>query len=197
MVSENDIASQMSAWWLYVYYAATYIIAVIAIVSLYISIQTSGKVSQALEAIQRGLVSITNPLIKYTGHKWLMDTNGITCKSPPIGILISYKNVSNVPVIIENTKFKVFYGEKEFDDIVSTTKHEEDNDLILSSGEILQSGTTQPELFQKYLSIEKNPMQSPNIMVEFWHILSLLVQIKVTCIKPNKKYFLTVSNQAS
>jgi len=173
-MNEHELVTQLSNEWMKWYYVATYIIAVVAVVGLYISIRSSKEVSLALSTIQKGLVSLTDPLIKYSGHKWFMEGENITCDSPPTGILISYKNVSNVPVMIEESSLKVFYGEKEFKDIVSTSKHEEDGTLILSPGETLQSGTMQKELFQKHLSTPKNPMLPPNIIVEFWvHFQSL------------------------
>jgi hypothetical protein len=153
--------------WLTWYYLATYLIAVIALVSLYISINSSKKVSEALKTIQRGLTSLTDPLIKFVGYTWITDTGTISRETPPTGIMFTYQNLSNVPVIVTETDFRVFYGEKELNDIVSTFKDEEGGTQILAPAQNLQSGTIQKELFQKYLSTPKNPMDPPHLFVEF------------------------------
>jgi hypothetical protein len=153
--------------WLTWYYVATYVIALVALLSLYISINSSKKVSEALRTIQRGLTSLTDPLIKFVDYTWITDTGTISCETPPTGIMFTYQNLSNVPVIVTETVFRVFYGEKELNDIVSTVKHEEDSTQILAPAQRLQSGTIQKELFNKYLSTPKNPMDPPNLLVEF------------------------------
>ena len=48
--------------WLMFYYIATYILALVALVSLYLSIKSSQKVSEGLRLIQDELASLTQPL---------------------------------------------------------------------------------------------------------------------------------------
>ena len=55
--------------WLIFYYIATYILALIASVSLYFSIKSSQKVSEGLRFIQDELVSLTEPLFAGFGAK--------------------------------------------------------------------------------------------------------------------------------
>jgi len=55
--------------WLIFYYIATYILALVALVSLYLSIKSSQKVSEGLRLIQDELASLTQPLFAGFGTK--------------------------------------------------------------------------------------------------------------------------------
>jgi hypothetical protein len=163
---ETKIVELSNTNWQIFYYIATYVISLVAVISLYLSIQSSRKVAEALTTVQRGLISLTDPLIKLVDHKWAMESERLSCESPPIGIFVYYKNMSNVPVLIENSNLTVWYGEKLLDDAVTNIEHKEDSTQILAPGETLQSGTFQKELFQKYLCTPKSPMDRPNIIVQ-------------------------------
>ncbi|WP_022958190.1 hypothetical protein [Spongiibacter tropicus] len=169
------------------YYIATYVIASVAVLSLHLSVRSSRKVSEALTTVQRGLISLTDPLIKLVDHKWAMDSEVLSCESPPIGIFLYYKNMSNVPVLVENSDFKVWYGEKYLDDVVTKIEHQEDGTQILAPGEVLQSGTIQKELFNKYLSSPKSPMERPNIVV--------LLEINFSSLVTRESYKYTVKQE--
>ena len=55
--------------WLIFYYIATYILAFVALVSLYLSIKSSQKVSEGLRLIQDELASLAQPLFAEFGAK--------------------------------------------------------------------------------------------------------------------------------
>lgn len=164
---ETKIVELSNTNWQIFYYIATYIISLVAVLSLYLSIKSSRKTAEALTTVQKGFASLTEPLIKVVGHEWLKDSDKISCQTPPIGILIFYKNMSNVPVLIEEPNFTVHYGEKLLNDVITKIQHKEDGYKILAPGETMQAGTTQKELFQKHLCTPKNPLVPPNLIVEF------------------------------
>ena len=149
--------------WLLASYVANCVVALVALVSLYLSIRSSREVTTALLSIQRGLVSLTEPLIKVIDHKWAMDHNEVTCEHPPIGIFVTYQNLSNVPVIVLDTDLTVFYGERKLDDAVQSAGSSSSGTLVLAPGQTLQCGTIQNELFKRYLSKPKPIFQSPNL----------------------------------
>ncbi len=53
--------------WLIYYYIATYILAIVALVGLYLSIKSSKNVGNALQFIQQGLISLSEPLFTSFG----------------------------------------------------------------------------------------------------------------------------------
>tara|TARA_R110001592_G_scaffold1874_49_gene11723 strand:- start:117 stop:542 length:426 start_codon:yes stop_codon:yes gene_type:complete len=116
-----------------------------------------------------------------------MDQPYINCESPPTGIILYYKNMSNVPVLLESSDFKVWYGEKLLDDAVTNHDHKEDGTQIMAPGEVLQCGTIQKELFNKYLCTAKGPMERPNIFV--------LLEINFSSLITRENYRYTVKQE--
>lgn len=147
------------------YYIANIVVAIIAIISLFLSIRSSGKVSEELKLIKNSLAPYTEPLIKITDFRWLTETEELSCEKLPIGIMIYYKNVSNVPAEVYSSDLEVFYGLKKFDDVtekvgVNNSQH------ILVPGEQLNVFTQQKELFQKYLAEPDRLFLEPTLIIE-------------------------------
>ncbi len=161
MVNEPLVATTDS--WVIWYYIATYVIAIVALISLYLSIRSSKKVNEALLDIQNGLLSLTDPLVKIAGFSWIKEEGELSCENPPKGVMVAYQNMSNVPVLIEKSETEVFFGEKLLDDIVLTKTHKEDGFSLLAPGEVSQMGTLQNQM-KKYLATPKDPLAPPNII---------------------------------
>jgi len=151
--------------WELVYYISTYILAVIAILGFYYSQKSSVKVSESLMIIQRGLSSLTEPLIKFTDYNWVIgnDDGPISLKNPPLGIIFSLKNVSHVAVHVVESKFEIFYGDKLLDDPVPNLGAETRNPYILAPNEDVQNGAKKSEAFIKYLSTSKEISTPPHL----------------------------------
>lgn len=147
------------------YYIANYILAVIAIVSLFLSIRSSRKVSEELRLLKNSLTPYTEPLIKLTNYTWLTETGELSCEKLPIGIMVYFKNVSNVPVEVHSSDLEVSYGIKKFDDVTEKVGSEQ-NQQILVSGEQLNVFTQQKELFQKYLAQPDRLFIEPTLIIE-------------------------------
>jgi hypothetical protein len=160
----QEIVKAFSGWEIF-YFIANYILAAIAIAGFWSSTRTSGKVQDSLRIIQRSLNSFSEPLIKVTKTDWMVTggdgTNIISRNNPPKGIMVSYTNVSRVPIQILHTELKVFYGKKLFDEPVQETTHPDDGPQILAPGESTSSGTMQAELFEKYLTQTKENIFTP------------------------------------
>ncbi|MCS0120089.1 hypothetical protein NDJ02_09965, partial [Vibrio parahaemolyticus] len=62
--------------WEVFYYISTYILAFVAVVGFISSQKSSEKVSDALKVIQRGLSSLSEPLIKFSGYQWIVGKDG-------------------------------------------------------------------------------------------------------------------------
>ena len=99
--------------WLKGYYFATWVLALIAIVSFVFSIWSWIGTSKAVEKITGSLGSFAYPVLQIDDHDFLGDNTGkISCQNSPTGILIYYANKSNVPIQIYKTEKNFFFGER-------------------------------------------------------------------------------------
>lgn len=161
----QEVQNSTFSNWELLYFISTYVLAAAAIAGFIFSQRSAEKVSNALKVIQRGLSSLSEPLIKFSGYQWIVGKDGTTIISqsnPPQGILFSYANVSNIPVQILDSDFKVFYGDKEFDEPTTPLGSERGETFILAPNESIQSGTKQPEAFEKYLGNPKDLVIPPH-----------------------------------
>ena len=158
----------MNNKWKIGYFVATYILALIAISGFVFSIitfQSTSEVmqsaSETLKDVQQEFAFSNQPFIRYDNYKWFKKegSGDIACDNLPVGILITYRNFSNVPIIIHNVDAQYFYGEKLLDDIVFTAGT--NSSTILPPGEVSNVGTAQSELFQKYLGNQENILKPP------------------------------------
>ncbi|CAI2313896.1 hypothetical protein IFVP203_C1210005 [Vibrio parahaemolyticus] len=165
---ENSVEKVISNWEVF-YYISTYILAFVAVVGFISSQKSSEKVSDALKVIQRGLSSLSEPLIKFSGYQWIVGkdgTNIVSRSNPPQGILFSLSNVSNVPIQIVENKFYIYYGDKLLDDPTSPMGSTTSETYILAPNESIQNGTKQPELFERYLGKPKDMTIPPHINIK-------------------------------
>lgn len=165
---QETIIKTFSSWEV-LYFISTYILALVAIIGFITSQKSSEKVSKTLKLIQKGLSSLSQPLLKFSGYQWVVSGNGtdiISISNPPKGIIFSYTNVSNVPIQIIYSQFQVFFGEKLLDDPTVPMGTDTKETFILAPNESIQSGTTQAELFEKYLGKPKDRSQPPHINIK-------------------------------
>ncbi len=143
------------------YYIATYILAAIAIAGFIGSTITSCRVSESLKTMQQEMAFSNQPYIGYDSYQWFKDegTGDIACDNLPVGIVINYRNPSNIPIIIHNVDAQFFYGEKLLGDIVFTAGSKSAS--ILPPGETSNIGTKQSEPFQKYLGGHRDILKPP------------------------------------
>lgn len=144
--------------WKKVYYIATCIIAVIAVLGFVSSINSSREVSEALRTIKNGLITLTEPLMLLEDYQWVVGgENEIVSKdNPPIGVILTYKNVSGIPVQIHKSNARYFYGEKELNEVTQKIGSDEGASVIAPPQGTMQLGTIQKDLFVKYLSTPKD-----------------------------------------
>jgi len=135
------------------YYIANYVLAAIAIFSLFLSIRSSKKVSEELKFIKDGLIHYTEPVIKLVQFNFMLGKNEeISCENPPIGLGVHIQNVSPVPAEITKTQLDVYYGDKKLDDIIHKIGKDKIKSILVH-GEIQKIGTQQKKLFIEYLSV--------------------------------------------
>jgi hypothetical protein len=103
--------------WLVVYYVATFVIAMVALLGLALSFRTARQTSAALVRIQDGFRAYTEPLVVFSGFQWVNDRGDepISTENIPKGIRIIYKNVSNIPIQIHSTDFRSAEGNRVHD----------------------------------------------------------------------------------
>ncbi len=91
------------------------VVAVCAIVGIGLGIhsnrQTAGVLARASEAFH----AFTYPLVKFHRYHWVNNSNSpnLSCDNPAGGLVLSYRNMSGVPVLIEGTDFQVRMGDRE------------------------------------------------------------------------------------
>jgi len=154
--------------WEIFYFIANYVLAVIAIFGFLASVKTSGRVQKSIEVIQKSMLTYTAPLLKVSNTTWVSHPASqpdSTVQKPenntPTGILVPYINASKIPVIIEKTDLKVYYGTKLFDEPSQDLWHPQDGTKILAPGEENQMITMQPKLFKEYLGKPQNNSTVP------------------------------------
>jgi len=153
--------------WEVAYYISSFVIAFVAVVGFISAQKSSEKVSEALVVIQRGLSSLSEPMVKFSGYKWLISSsNAVSASNPPQGIMITYTNVSNVPIQLIDSDFNVLYGNKLLDDPGTPMGTETQETFILAPNESTQSGIHDPEVFEKYLSRAKNRTLPPHLNIK-------------------------------
>jgi hypothetical protein len=88
-------------------------LAAVAIFSLYVAIRNSTGTANSLGRFEEALKIFTQPVIAYSHLQLVyMDANNEKRVSPT-GFLAFVKNVSNVPIQLEEASFAVFYGLRE------------------------------------------------------------------------------------
>ncbi|EIJ2230974.1 TPA: hypothetical protein ACPVXA_004624 [Vibrio parahaemolyticus] len=165
----EDSALKSFSSWEILYFVSTYILALVAVIGFWSSQKSSENVSKALKVIQRGLSSLSEPLLKFRDYQWVVGKNGtnvISVDNPPQGIMFSYANVSNVPIQIVDSEFKVYYGDKLLDEPTTPMGTETKETFILAPNEHVTSGTTQADVFEKYLGKPKDRSLPPHINVK-------------------------------
>lgn len=165
---QETILKTFSSWEI-LYFISTYILALVAVVGFITSQKSSEKVSKTLKLIQKGLSSLSEPLLKFSGYQWVVSGNGtniISISNPPKGILFSYTNVSNVPIQLIDSHFQVFFGEKLLDEPGAVVGTETKETFIIAPNESIQSGTVQEDFFVKYLGKPKDRNHPPHINIK-------------------------------
>ncbi|MGD8786328.1 MAG: hypothetical protein PVJ60_02805 [Phycisphaerales bacterium] len=155
-----------NVWMMRCYYISTYILALIAILGFCFSISSSRRVAETLDFVQKELSIFTMPLIEITDFTWVNDSNEpISRANPPVGLLVTFKNASNVAIKLTASSITVYYGEKKLDDVTRTVGGE--GTLIMMPGEESHVGTIQGALFPRYLKNRKGIFESPNLNIHF------------------------------
>lgn len=111
------------------------------------------------------LEPFSEPLLKLSNFKWIIEGNEMSCDKPPHGIVVYFKNVSIVPIEVFNSDLQVFYGLKHFNDVTRNIG-DDGNHHILAPGEELSAFSDQPDLFRKHLLQRKQLHDEPTLIVE-------------------------------
>jgi hypothetical protein len=166
-----DGTQTLSPMWLQSYYIATFIIAFVALFAILLSLRTSRRTSSTLKAVEEGFQSLTTPLVKFKDYEWFNGEKDapLSCANPPIGILITYQNFSNVAIQIHQQFLHVFYGNSQLGTNVPRLGSEETS-AILAAGQALQSAIIEKDQFQRHLRISKPRLHPPHVRIDI-HIL--------------------------
>ena len=170
-----DGTQTLSYTWLQSYYIATYVIAAIALFGIVLSLFTSRRTSKALKAVEEGFESLTTPLVKFRDYEWFNEEKKapLSCANPPIGILITYQNFSNVAIQIHQQFVHVFYGDSQLGMNVPHLGSEESSS-ILAAGQVIQTAILQKDEFQRHLRISKPRFQPPHVRIDIHMVFSRL-----------------------
>jgi len=147
------------------YYIANYILAVIAIVSLFLSIRSSKKVSEELKFLKNGLIHYTEPIIKMTDYAWVKKgREELSITNLPTGIQTIITNVSTVPAQITKKVLKVFYGQLELSEIIM--EYGMSNKIIFGVNESMTLMNIQENKFREHIKETHRFFQEPSLSVE-------------------------------
>ena len=155
----SDMRKATTTKWEICNHIATYVLAIVAILGFMYSINSSRQTSNTLRTVQTGVESLIEPIVKFKGYNWVKDGDkDLSCENPPKGILVSYANVSNVPVIIHSTSFRPFFGATEFEELQNDARimARKSGPDILTPGDEMRSGTIHKEHFQEWLGTPKD-----------------------------------------
>jgi len=161
------------------YYIANYILAVIAIISLFLSIRSSRKVSEELKFLKNGLIHYTEPIIKMTDYAWIKKgQEELSITNLPTGIQTIITNVSTVPAQITKKILKVFYGQLELSEIIM--EHGMNNKTIFGVNESMTLMNIQENKFREHIKETHRFFQVPALSIE--------VDIEYSDLKGEKKF---------
>jgi len=154
------------------YYIATFVIAAVAIVSLWFNIRSGRKTAETLEKVREAFTAFVDPLLVFTSYQWVNDQHNVPFSKDniPKGIRAAVKNVSNIPLQIWSNKMKVNLGNRQLSDPLTTTESE--GPVIVEPGAEIGNMVIQKEEFQRLLpemsnSLDKPPFLTLNLEVEF------------------------------
>lgn len=112
----------------------------------------------------------------FTDYKWIF-LKKIDCNNPPIGINVSYKNGSNIPIKIKEAEIKIFWNNF----LLNPPKSEENNPLysgieesILPPGENFSTSQINSNSFSLILNSKKELLNSNYLKIDFSAIISNL-----------------------
>jgi len=93
--------------WEKCYYIATFIITVIALISLVYSIRSSNELSKRLEDIVGAAYDVTVPVLKFQSVGLGVATEEFSCKNPINSIFLYVKNYSLTPIQIIDFNYDI------------------------------------------------------------------------------------------
>src|SRR3990172_1279455 len=100
------MASEKHTNWEKFNFIATYILAVIAVFTSYLAITSTKETADVLLLLKESLQNYTQPVLKFDGVGWVHELK-LDCENPPKGIMVHYKNISNIPIKIKEHDLKV------------------------------------------------------------------------------------------
>jgi hypothetical protein len=170
------------------YYAATYALAIVAILGFFYSIYTSRQNSKMLTMFSDSIDNFTEPILQFYDLDWHWDEalyDTIDCGHPPHGINVKYINASNVPIKVLNPNLQVSMGGVV---IPGQQLMEKDSVIILSPGQLYGRSLYDP-LFPTFLNNKTGLYSPPFLDLRFTAIISTLNEAK--------KYRFALSNRIS
>lgn len=161
---KDELVNTISNWEIF-YYISTYVLACIAIFGFIFSQKTSNKVSSALMIMEKSLSSLSFPMVKLTDYMFEVENvnSYLSESNPPVGLIIEYSNVSNIPIRIIKSKYRLFYGDKELNEPSTPIGTMSEKPFIMSPGDVKQSGIRQKTLLIRYLGKPKNIALPPHL----------------------------------
>jgi len=141
----------MSEYLKIVYYISTFILAIFAILGFAFSVYSSNQVGKVLVKFRDELNSYMLPTIKFQDYRWAVEKNGDpSLKDIPIGVYFDFKNVSNVPIQILDSKPDYYFDKTKI--IIERIRG---GKTIIVPGENFQNYIISPDLFQNYFKNSK------------------------------------------
>ncbi len=166
--NEKPKIKRMENW----YYIATYVLALVALISLGLSIWTSSKSSKTNNELFKSITSFTEPIIKFNKIIFGPPPPNINCENPPLLINIEYRNASYIPIKLQVKSANTYFGEFP---IHKSQKSEPPIEfVVLAPGE--PWGLTQG-ISKEVRDIMKNKInqfQPPFLILDFEFIISTL-----------------------
>ena len=162
---------------------ATVIIAACAVFTLLFSICTSSKtsktlkdVSNSLSALNYNLSAFIQPVIHLDNYSWKRGGNQelVDCEHAPLGITITYKNISNIPIKVIKGKLLLVVRSSNINDSLIINKKDI---LFVPSGENFSYDTIFT-LKMRGSMIEINQRKLPDIYLTYVAIISSIDELR-------------------
>lgn len=138
------------------------------------AIQSSKETSETLEALKNNLINFTQPVLEFSNFFWFSEGK-MTCENPPLGINISYKNTSIVPIKIRDITLLLYYDGK----LLSPKENKSQlvgkiKESIVSAGNDIGMTQHNPQLFKESFSNKIDSYKPPFLEAHFASIISNL-----------------------
>ena len=160
--------------------------------AVYQNQQIAGVLGKAADAFR----AQTYPVVRFHRYQWNPPPGGASCENPALGVNVSVRNVSRVPVYLEKFELAVLTGERE---IESAGERDGGGTGILAPGQNRARSFEHdefPGLYKGLKGPEKPPYLRFKISVRYRSLVTderscyeAAVQVLDDCSRPRQKHF--------